>query len=170
MRVIVGLGNPGEKYEKTRHNVGFILLNIFAKDLNAPWTFDKGFNADIAKLDDLILVKPQTYMNSSGSSIVKILNYFKISADNLVVIHDDVDLVFGDIKYKKGSGAAGHHGVEDTKEKLNTLDFWRVRVGIGRPQDNKFRVEDYVLTQFSNEEYLTLTKEIASKAKTILKI
>lgn len=170
MRVIVGLGNPGEQFEKTRHNVGFILLNIFAQEMNATWTFDKGFNADIAKLSDVILVKPQTYMNSSGSSIVKILNYFKISAENLVLIHDDVDLPFGDFRYKKGSGAAGHHGVEDTKEKLNTIDFWRVRVGIGRPQNNRFSVEDYVLTQFSNDEYLSLTQKIAPNVKTTLKI
>jgi len=79
-------------------------------------------------------------------------------------------LPFGDFRYKKGSGAAGHHGVEDTKEKLNTIDFWRVRVGIGRPQNNRFSVEDYVLTQFSNDEYLSLTQKIAPNVKTTLKI
>jgi peptidyl-tRNA hydrolase, PTH1 family len=170
MRILVGLGNPGEKYSKTKHNLGFIIIDELANKLGLTWQFDKHFNAEVCRNGDLILVKPQTYMNDSGVSIAKILNYFKETADNLIIIHDDVDLPFGELRYKQGSGTAGHHGVEDTREKLNTLNFWRVRIGIGRPENGKFNVEDYVLTDFNREELTRLKTELFDKVTSFLKI
>ena len=152
MKLIVGLGNPGKKYEKTLHNVGFLLLDKFAQDAGLKWKGNSKAQAQIIKTDDYILVKPQTYMNRSGISVAYLLSYYKLTPQNLLVVHDDIDLNFGQTKYQKNVGPAGHLGVEDIVVSVKTKDFWRFRVGVGRPQNEQISTEDWVLSNFSSQE------------------
>lgn len=145
MKIIVGLGNPGEKYKNTRHNVGFMLLDKYARETNLSWSMDSKLNALIIKTSQFMLIKPQTFMNNSGDTVSKAINYYQAVPDDLVVIHDDVDLELGRTVFRKGMGSAGHHGIEDIMQKIGTKDFWRLRVGVGRPQEDKFEIADYVL-------------------------
>ncbi len=152
MKLIVGLGNPEKKYEKSRHNVGYIILNKYAKSLGLEWESNAKFESDIATQKELILCKPLTHMNKSGSAVSKILGFYKMKPEDLIIIHDDVDLPFGVVKRKKGSGSAGHRGVESVIESIGTQDFWRIRIGIGRPENKNILVEDWVLQDFSEDE------------------
>ncbi|OGC49842.1 aminoacyl-tRNA hydrolase [candidate division WWE3 bacterium RIFCSPHIGHO2_01_FULL_40_23] len=159
MKLVVGLGNPGEKYEYTRHNAGFLILNAFvAKKVGdgIVWLSETKFNAHVYREEGVIYAKPQTFMNRVGESVSKLVHFYNIDLSNLLVIHDDVDLIKGEFKLKKGSQAAGHHGVEDIFSKLGTSDFFRLRMGVGRPLDKKYEVEDYVLEKFSDEEISNL--------------
>lgn len=151
MKLIVGLGNPLEKYEKTRHNVGFILLDDYSDKNNLSWTISPKLVSQLVVREDFILCKPQTYMNNSGDAVSKVMNYYKLFPTDLVVIHDDVDLEFARTKRQFGSSAAGHHGVENIFDKIGTQDFWRIRVGVGRPKDQT-PVDDFVLNDFTDEE------------------
>jgi peptidyl-tRNA hydrolase, PTH1 family len=160
MKLIVGLGNPGKEYERTRHNVGFAFLDF----LQETWDLEpfqqtpkwKGFvSAGTRDGNKIILLKPDTFMNRSGESVRSVTDFFKISTDDIVVIHDDLDIASGTFKVAKGSGAAGHNGVADLIEKLGTKDFTRVRIGIGRPPEN-IPADAYVLSPFSDEELTTL--------------
>ena len=128
MKLIVGLGNPGEKYTNTRHNAGFIFTDHLSDVLGLSWAFEKKLDAEVAKDSKFVLAKPQSSMNNSGTAVAKVLSYFKIPVDNLVVVHDDVDLPFGEYRLKKGSGSAVHHGVIDIMEKRDTQNFWRLRI------------------------------------------
>lgn len=152
MKLIVGLGNPEKKYEKNRHNVGYIILNKYAKSLGLEWENNTKFESDIVTQKDFILCKPLTFMNNSGRAVSQILGFYKIDPKDLIIIHDDVDLPFGVVKKKIGSGSAGHHGVESIIESIGTQDFWRIRFGVGRPENKKILVEDWVLQDFSDEE------------------
>lgn len=152
MKLIVGLGNPGEKYKNNRHNAGFIALDAFAREHSLIWKNDSKFNAEICNFEDIILVKPQTFMNDSGTCVAALARFYKISLDDLMVVQDDVDLPSGVVKKQFKVGSAGHHGVEDIIEKLGTNAFWRIRIGVGRPESNLFNVEDYVLEDLSDEE------------------
>lgn len=151
MKLIVGLGNPGDKYKNNRHNVGFILLDEFVSKHGKSFENSTKMNSLITQVNDLHICKPQKYMNNSGDSVLKMSKFYKISPDNIYVIHDDLDLEFGVIKVQFGRGSAGHNGVQDIIEKLGTKDFWRVRIGIGRPSDNT-PIEDYVLKDFTLEQ------------------
>lgn len=152
MKLIVGLGNPGSRYENTRHNVGFILVDKWVDDFKLSWQEDKKFKLELAKASELLFVKPKTFMNSSGSAVAGVLNYYNISAEDLLVVHDDVDIESGTSKLQFGAGSAGHHGVNDIIEHLKTKDFWRLRVGIGRPEHNKFEVHDFVLSSLNDKQ------------------
>ena len=152
MKLIVGLGNPKKEYEKSRHNTGFILLDVYAKSLGLKWETNEKFQSEVIVQKDYVLAKPQTFMNESGTAVSKILNFFKIDLKDLTVVHDDVDLPFGTVKKQFGAGAAGHHGVEDTIEKVGSKDFWRIRVGIGKPINSNVPVDEWVLQNFSEEE------------------
>ena len=156
MKFIIGLGNPGKEYEKCRHNTGFILLDKFAEEKGLKWKRVSKFESEIAEFEDGILVKPQTFMNNSGKAISKLVNFYKITPEDLIVIHDDVDLMFGSVKKQKGKNAAGHHGVEDIIEKLRTKDFWRIRVGIGKPKNIETPIDKWVLQDFDDEEFVNL--------------
>lgn len=151
MKIIVGLGNPGEKYKNTRHNAGFLFVEKMAgKEI---FRFDKKFEAEILELDGLMLVKPQTFMNESGRSVRKILDFYKLTVDDLVVAHDDLDLELGERKLQAGVGPKVHNGVNSIEQYLGK-DFLRVRLGI----DNRKNVPtdlsgaDYVLDNFGKEE------------------
>jgi PTH1 family peptidyl-tRNA hydrolase len=170
MYLILGLGNPGRRYQFTRHNIGFMVLEKIA----AQWEVDlkqKSFDAlwnrgKIAGIN-VLLALPQTYMNLSGNAARKLLAYFKMDISNLIVIHDDLDLPFGKLRLKTGGGDAGHKGLKSITTCLGSADFMRVRMGIGKPSD-KSRVEDYVLERFGSEEAAMLQQiiQLASEAAT----
>src|SRR4030043_514599 len=158
MKVVVGLGNPGEKYAKSRHNVGFMVIDEILKTYVAGPQFNKKFDAILYFLDkNRLLVKPQTFMNASGRSVNRIVNFYKVKPQGLLVVHDDVDLEFGEIKHQFGRGAAGHKGVESVIEALGSDQFNRFRIGIGRPTGSidlpagEAGVEDFVLQNFSDD-------------------
>lgn len=145
MILIVGLGNPGRRYKKTRHNVGFMAIDIFKKKLSGK---------------DTMLFKPQNYMNNSGKAVAKQISNFQIPISNLYVIHDDIDLPLGTVRISKNISSAGHKGVQSIIDELGTKDFTRVRIGIqpktGKPQNT----EKFVLEKFSKEEEKIIKKVI----------
>ena len=156
--LIVGLGNPGKRYELTRHNIGFMVLEKLAAQLEIQLKH-KSFNALWGKRtiagNDLLLAKPQTFMNLSGTAVRQLQSFFKTDISNLIVIHDDLDLPFGAIRLKSGGGTAGHKGLASIESNLGTSGFMRVRLGIGKPVD-KSRIEGYVLEPFRKEEQIVL--------------
>ncbi len=169
--MVAGLGNPGSEYSQTRHNIGFIALEEIARRYTLFFNNSK-FNADIAKgiieKKQTLLVKPQSYMNRSGLPVQQISSYFKIETDNIVVIHDELDLSFGRIMIVKGRGHGGHNGIRSLIESLGTRDFTRIRVGVGRPSATSIDEKDgsltgYVLGKFAYEEQ----KQIATVVKTV---
>lgn len=169
MKLIIGLGNPGEKYEKTRHNLGFMVVEKFLKDFesvkNTSWENSAKFKSDIAQiewqpkhgiLEKVILVKPKTYMNNSGLAVKIIADFYRISPDHVWVMHDDIDLPLGTMKVRFGGASAGHHGVESVIEHLGTDKFWRFRMGVGEKRelnDSRMKnVDDFVLGTFTGQE------------------
>jgi peptidyl-tRNA hydrolase, PTH1 family len=159
MKLIIGLGNPGKEYSTNRHNIGFLCLNYFARMHRI--TFDKKqgkARVGLGKVngEQIVLAKPQTYMNSSGVSVNQLSQSYKISPENLIVVHDDLDLPLGIIRIREGSSAAGHKGIKSIIASLGTQDFTRIRVGIGRPQlpDEKTEntIVNYVLGDLTPEE------------------
>lgn len=153
MFVIVGLGNPGTKYELNRHNIGFLVIDEITKSLTNSQIINKSnFKAITLKHQEDIFVKPQTFMNNSGESVIAIKEYFKIQLNHIIVIHDDIDLPFGSVKYKIGGGHGGHNGLRSIDTHLNGRDYIRVRIGVGKP-DSKKEVANYVLDNFTKEEF-----------------
>ncbi|HIP93033.1 MAG TPA: aminoacyl-tRNA hydrolase [Desulfurobacteriaceae bacterium] len=164
--LFVGLGNPGEKYQNTRHNFGFMVLDYFAKKFNLE--FVPKFKGLISYWNDNYFLKPMTFMNYSGESVKEAKNNLKISEENIIVIHDDLDLKLGDIRIKKGGSNAGHHGL-DSISKLVGNNYWRIRLGIGRPIDKK-EVINFVLSPFDKKEMEIVRKVIRVTAEKILEI
>lgn len=146
MKVIVGLGNPGSEYEGTRHNAGWLALASLAPQLGANyWKTECG--ASVAHIkEEILLVKPLSFMNLSGGPVKNVLEKYKSSVDDLIVVHDDLDIELGSIRVRKGGSSAGHNGLKSLFEKLGTQDFVRVRIGIGRPSHNG-PYTDYVLDE-----------------------
>lgn len=163
--LIVGLGNPGKRYEPTRHNIGFMVLEKLAAQLEIQLK-QKSFNALWGKGtltgNNILLAEPQTFMNLSGTAVRQLRSFFKTDISNLIVIHDDLDLPFGAIRLKEGGGTAGHKGLASIEYNLGTSDFMRVRLGIGKPVD-KSRIEGYVLEPFRKEER-DLLPDVISRA------
>jgi peptidyl-tRNA hydrolase, PTH1 family len=155
IRLIVGLGNPGKEYEKTRHNAGFWWVDAIAERKHASWKRETKFSGYTAKVaedgHDFLLLKPSTYMNESGRSVAAFLHFFRIEPAQMLVVHDELDLPPGTVKLKKGGGTGGHNGLTDIVETLDTKDFWRLRVGIGHP-GHKDLVADYVLNKARRAE------------------
>lgn len=166
--LIAGLGNPGLQYRYTRHNAGFLVAQALADTLDIPLKRVK-FRCQIGegKLEGtpLIIAKPLTYMNDSGSAVSSLLHYFKVPLERLLVIHDDLDLPFGVLRLRPGGGSAGQRGVQSIADKLGTSAFPRLRFGIGRPP-GRMDPADYVLEQFSasEQELLRMTLEQAAAA------
>jgi len=148
IRLIVGLGNPGADYVDTRHNAGFWLIDDIAADHAANFRFEKRHNADECRFKsggrDVFLQKPQTFMNRSGQAVAALARYYKIKAEEILVIHDELDLPAGTNRIKQGGGHGGHNGMRDIVNHLGSRDFFRIRVGIGHPGDAK-QVVNYVL-------------------------
>ncbi len=152
IKLIVGLGNPGQEYEKTRHNAGFLFLDYL---YSGAWLNEPRFNGQTATLkignEQIRMLKPMTFMNRSGYSVGNIARYYKISPDEILVVHDELDFKAGIIKLKKGGGHGGHNGLRDIIAHLDSNDFYRLRVGIDRPASNK-QVASYVLSGMSKFE------------------
>lgn len=167
MKIIVGLGNPGQEYENTRHNAGFMLVDRLAAEAGAVWKFNKRFKAEIAETAGVFFVKPQTFMNNSGEAVATILSYYKLlprtlgilkgkNADLsqiLIVAHDDLDIEFGQYKISTDSRSAGHNGVQSVIDHLKTKNFQRIRIGIKKTAgQEKIPGDKFVLMKFSPEE------------------
>jgi PTH1 family peptidyl-tRNA hydrolase len=146
--LIVGLGNPGSAYENTRHNIGFMVVDALIKRNSAKKLSSSSFEGELFKFQNHFLLKPLTFMNLSGNAIVKVKNFYKI--EEVVVIHDDLDLPFGTLRFKKGGGHGGHNGLKSTDEKISR-EYIRVRMGIGKPE-HKGEVASYVLGNFTQKE------------------
>jgi len=167
MHLIIGLGNPGEKYKETRHNMGFAALEELQRKNNFPdFRFSKKFNAEISEgsLDKerIILAKPQTFMNSSGKSAKPLLNFYKASKTFLAVIHDDIDLPLGRMRIVENRSSAGHKGVESIIKELRTKNFVRFRLGICPKAGKPKNPEKFVLQKFNKEEK-NIAKEVMKK-------
>ncbi len=163
--LIVGLGNIGDKYILTRHNIGFMIIDEMIKNLKTSSINKSNFKADVYKSSYDLFVKPKTYMNLSGEAVIAIKNYYKIENEEIIVIHDDLDLPFGTVKFKIGGGHGGHNGLKSLDSHIGK-DYIRVRVGIGKPE-NKEDVANYVLSNFSKEELNRLKDIIPYTIKAI---
>ena len=146
--LIVGLGNPGSEYKKTRHNIGFMVIDELISRKNAQKLSSSSFEGELFKFSNHFLLKPLTFMNLSGNSIVAVKKFYKV--DEVVVIHDDLDLPFGTLRFKHGGGHGGHNGLRSTDEKISR-EYTRVRMGIGKPK-HKGEVASFVLSRFNDKE------------------
>lgn len=162
MKCFVGLGNPGKKYEQTRHNVGFRVIDELAEKLNISLNQEKFkgiYGSGIVNGEKVFLIKPITYMNVSGECVRLFLDYFKIPLENLVVIYDDLDLPTGKVRLRQKGSAGGHNGIKSLISHLGTEKFNRLRIGISRPT-TRMSIPDYVLGTFSTEEQKDIQKAI----------
>lgn len=138
IRLIIGLGNPGPEYEATRHNAGFWLADHIADDMQGRFTLEKAFFAEVAKVrfqgEVVLIAKPSTFMNRSGQAAGALTRFFKLTPEQVLVLHDELDLLPGQVKLKQGGGHAGHNGLRDIQAALGSPNFWRLRLGIGHPR------------------------------------
>jgi PTH1 family peptidyl-tRNA hydrolase len=163
LHVVAGLGNPGDKYGGTRHNVGFFVIDALSSEYSIPLDrrkFDAFYGRGSVKDEEVVLIKPQSYMNRSGIPICRFMDYFEISHRNMLVIHDDIDLVYGRIKIKAKGGHGGHNGVRSIIDTLGDDNFTRLRVGIGR-SENESNVTGHVLGRFRSDEKKLLEQIVA---------
>ena len=174
MKLIVGLGNPGRGYAKNRHNIGFIALNHFARAHSIKFDQKKGL-ARIGKGraagNEVVLARPQTHMNASGQSVRRLVAKFNIELNDLLVIHDDLDLPLAKIRLSAGSSSGGHKGINSIIQELGSQDFIRIRVGIGRPTKSPLSEDDiiaYVLSDFTREEKKAIDKIVPRVSEAIL--
>ncbi|MCV6608849.1 MAG: aminoacyl-tRNA hydrolase [Campylobacterales bacterium] len=157
--LIVGLGNPGPKYHNNRHNIGFLIVDELIEKLNPQKVSNKKFQGELYKSKDLLLLKPDTFMNLSGVSVQAVCNFYEV--EKVICIHDDLELKLGTLRFKKGGGSGGHNGLKSMDEKIEK-DYYRIRVGIGKPE-HKSQVSSYVLSDFSKEEFEIL-KDIIGRS------
>lgn len=180
--LIAGLGNPGNKFTHTRHNAGFMAIDKIAANFSAPsgsalggqfsiFNFQLVFNAQISngtiENKKIILAKPQTFMNESGKAIKAIADYYKISADNIIIIHDDLDITLGNYKIARGRSSAGHKGVQSIIDRLGTKDFSRIRIGITPASGQSIPTESFVLEKFTEDERKIIDEIIEKVCKEI---
>lgn len=167
--LIVGLGNPGTEYEDTKHNVGFLVIDALYRNFDTSAMFKEKWNGLSGSIsysgEKLHFLKPQTYMNRSGQSVAKHYSFYKIVPEKLIVVHDDLDMAPGRVKLVKGGGAGGHNGIKSIVSSIGTNDFYRLKIGIGRPGQGDihrdFPVEKYVLSNLSTEERSILQERYA---------
>jgi len=168
IKLIVGLGNPGKEYIKTRHNAGFIFLDKLSSNFLVEQKFKSEFCTAILKDKKLILAKPQTYMNSSGEAVLAIMQFYKLEPSELLVAHDDLDIKLGDYKLQFNKGPKVHNGILSIENLLSTSAFWRLRIGIdNRSEELKKNISgsDYVLGRFNEEELNILDKTLSTIAE-----
>ncbi len=169
MKLIVGLGNPGGKYGNSRHNVGFVVVEEVAKKMGVEFTGQDKFKSEVARGEGYLLVKPQTFMNASGEAVAKLAGFYKIKVEEIVLVHDDLDIKLGEFKFQNAVGPKVHNGVESVEESLGSKDFWRARVGIdGRGGERSVAGEEYVLANFLEEEKRIIEKVIGETADQIV--
>jgi PTH1 family peptidyl-tRNA hydrolase len=173
VQLIAGLGNPGSEYEDTRHNAGFWFVDAVARQHNAVFKSEKKFHGQVAKFThaghDVWLLKPDTYMNLSGQAVQALARFFKIGTDNILVVHDDLDLPPGTVRLKHGGGHGGHNGLRDIISKLGGNGFQRLRIGIGHPGD-KNRVTGHVLKKTSSDDRIAIDNGIDAALKLLPQI
>ena len=164
MHLLVGLGNFGKEYEKTRHNFGFMLLDQIIADYRFSVVGKKFssevFSGEIAG-EKIVAINPQTYMNNSGVAVLEAVQFYKIPPENIIVFHDEIDLALGTVKMKIGGGNAGHNGLKSIDSVIGK-EYWRVRLGVGRPANAEFEIADFVLSKFLRDEFLKV-EEIKQK-------
>ncbi|CAA6813160.1 MAG: Peptidyl-tRNA hydrolase (EC [uncultured Sulfurovum sp.] len=165
MLLIVGLGNPGKQYENTRHNIGFKVIDKLVADFGANDISKNAFRGELFKSPNLLLLKPTTYMNLSGESVQAVKNFYKIELEDIIVIHDDIDLPFSALRFKTGGGHGGHNGLRSIDAMVGK-EYTRVRMGVDKPI-HKSQVADYVLHDFSEDEYKVLTAWISHTTEAI---
>jgi peptidyl-tRNA hydrolase, PTH1 family len=177
MKLIVGLGNPGQGYSNNRHNIGFMCVKHFAKEHKID--FDKKqANARTgrgkAEGIDVVLAKPQTFMNLSGQSVNRLMHNLKLKSDDIIVVHDDMDLPLGKVRIRAGGSSGGHKGIDSIIQEIGTRDFIRIKIGIGRPDSNEEHssdeedIVDFVLSNFTPEEKKQLVPSISRVSDAIL--
>jgi PTH1 family peptidyl-tRNA hydrolase len=185
--LIVGLGNPGDKYEHTRHNIGFLAADFLASKLSRSSSFESKFNSLFLGTvchsqssqnsrhenteNTILILKPQTFMNLSGEAVSLAVRFYKIPTENIIVLHDDIDLPFAKIKVKQGGGSGGHNGLKSIDSLIGN-NYHRIRIGVGRPENPRFDVADFVLSNFSKEEQKELDfifEEVKNQLSIILK-
>lgn len=163
MWILVGLGNPGKEYKDNRHNIGFMVIDEIAREYGFP-AFRAKFEGEITegRIGDekVVLVKPQTFMNLSGECVQKIARFYKVTPNRIIAIHDEIELPTGKMRTKKGGGAAGHNGLKSMDINLNSQNYWRVRLGVGKPKDEQaaMDVADYVLGNFTKIDMVWVDK------------
>ncbi len=167
IRAIIGLGNPGPQYEATRHNVGFWLVDALARQQPCSWQREQKFQAEVAKpamgpAAGCWLVKPQTFMNGSGLAAAALAQFYRLAPEELLVVHDELDIAPGEIRLKQGGGHGGHNGVRDIATSLGSPEFWRLRLGIGHPRTLGLRQEvaDFVLHRPSVDETIEIERAL----------
>ena len=159
--LVVGLGNPGAEYARTRHNAGFLLAERLGERWKAGWAYEKKFHARLARAEQqdrrVLLCEPETYMNSSGEAVAAVVAFYRVAIKNLVVAVDDADLPLGQIRLRPGGSSGGHHGLESIEQHLGTREYARLRIGIGR-QDGAREITGYVLGRFNSTETALVDK------------
>jgi PTH1 family peptidyl-tRNA hydrolase len=169
--LIVGLGNPGRDYARTRHNAGFMVLDRLAESWKASWSVEKKFASRVAKAErngnKLILGQPETFMNASGQAVGALVNFHKVPVSQVLVVVDDADLSLGEIRLRPGGRSGGHHGLESIEQHLGTTEYARQRIGIGRNDAVARQITSYVLSEFRPDEQKILEKVLQKACKQI---
>lgn len=170
IKLIAGLGNPGPEYEHTRHNAGFWWVDEAARVLKAPLQMERGHFGLVSRANvggqSVWLVEPQTFMNLSGKSVASVARFFKIAPEEVLVVHDELDLPPGEAKLKKGGGHAGHNGLRDIHAQLGSAEYWRLRIGIGHP-GNKNEVANWVLKKPSPDDRIVIAQTLDRTLKAL---
>lgn len=168
MKVIVGLGNPGAEYAETRHNAGFLAVDGYAEQLSIEFRvkFQGQWAEAVGKTGKILLLKPQTYMNLSGRAVRELLQFYKIPCEDLLVVHDDMDLPLGKIRLRERGSAGGHNGIRSLIAELGTENFWRLKIGVGRPSANRDPAQ-YVLSPFTADELPVVEDVLESSGKVL---
>ena len=168
MKLVVGLGNPGKKYEATRHNAGFWWVDRLAHAARIGFRHEARFHGDVSRIatpaGEIWLLKPDTFMNQSGRAVAALAGFYKLAPEQILVVHDELDLPPGTVRLKKGGGTGGHNGLNDIAAQLATKDFWRLRIGIGHPRNQaatEQEVLDYVLHKPSAADHATIDDAIS---------
>ena len=160
LHAIVGLGNPGAEYARTRHNIGFMAVERFGEKLGAKWSNEKKFESRIAKVEAAgkraLLCEPQTYMNVSGRAVGALVDFYRLPLERLLIVVDDADLPFGELRMRANGSSGGHHGLESIEERLGTREYARLRMGIGRQRSDVREITGYVLGKFGPADAETL--------------
>lgn len=172
LRLVVGLGNPGAEYARTRHNAGFLVVEELASRASAFWNLEKKFQARIAKWEQagrrVLLAQPQTYMNASGEAVGALVDFYHVRLPDLLVVVDDADLPLGEIRLRPKGSSGGHHGLESIEKHLGTRDYARLKVGIGRTTDGRRQIANYVLGKFGAGETELLEKVLQRAAEQVV--